>query len=80
MEKPLFVVRVIRSLKSTFEDLYVKTNEAHINFYFYMFAVNSCVLIQGDSTVGKTAINQVLCSDGLQFPKSYLMVSDISIL
>lgn len=29
----------------------------------------------GDSTVGKSALTQVYCSDGAQYPKTYLMAS-----
>ncbi|XP_065659379.1 intraflagellar transport protein 27 homolog isoform X2 [Hydra vulgaris] len=36
-------------------------------------------IICGDSTVGKTAISQLLCSDGLQFPKSYLMTTAVEL-
>ena len=34
-------------------------------------------IICGDSTVGKSALTQVFCSDGTQYPKSYSMTTGV---
>lgn len=34
-------------------------------------------LVVGDSTVGKSALTQVFCSDGVQYPKTYSMTTGV---
>jgi len=34
-------------------------------------------LVIGDSTVGKSALTQVFCSDGVQYPKTYSMTTGV---
>lgn len=38
-----------------------------------------CVVC-GDSTVGKSALTQVFCSDGSQYPKTYLMTTGVDVV
>ncbi|XP_057311239.1 intraflagellar transport protein 27 homolog [Hydractinia symbiolongicarpus] len=38
-----------------------------------------CVIC-GDSTVGKSALTQVYCSDGAQYPKTYLMTTGVDLV